>query len=203
MITRRYTKLFNSLNKALETRIKELDRPAMQLAETKKKIVFDKLKDDSSMLFSITTEALPLAQTALSGKLKQKTRDTMITLSESIEENFSYSKKVDSILVNETGSNTDDSDYRYLPAVFFATDSFLNSGDCIENVFTADFWQNAGTVVSVISGKNNEMPWEAVSKNEKDPVRKEFIALCEREVTDTRLSAEIIRLFDETSWEAL
>ena len=34
MISRRYAKLFGSLHKALETRIKELDRPAMRLRKS-------------------------------------------------------------------------------------------------------------------------------------------------------------------------
>jgi hypothetical protein len=155
MITRRYSKLFLSLNRALETRVRELDRPAMQLAEIKKNVVFDKLKDDSSMLFSISGEVLPLAQTALSGKLKQKTRDAMQTMSDSIDENYSYSQKVESILVKDTNVQ-DDSDTHYLPAIFFATDSLLTSGGSIENVYTADTWQNATPAVSEINRINND-----------------------------------------------
>jgi GMP synthase PP-ATPase subunit len=37
MICRRYHKLFQSLNNSLETRIRELDRPAMKIAETRKR----------------------------------------------------------------------------------------------------------------------------------------------------------------------
>ena len=201
MITRRYSKLFRSLNKALETRVKELDRPAMQLAEIKKSIVYDKLMDDSSMLFSTSTEALPLAQAALSGKLKQKVRDTMFTLSESVDETNSYSKKVDSILVGGDNESLGDSDFRYLPAVFCSTDSLLNTGDYIENVYTADIWQNAAPIVSEIIHIHHELPWTSVDGNEKDAVRREFLALCEKEAGEERLSNEIVRLFDCSSWE--
>ena len=201
MITKRYAKLFQALNKALETRVRELDRPAMRLAEVKKNIVFDKLKDDSSMLFSISTETVPVAQTALSGKLKQKTRDTMLTLADSIEENSSYSKKVDSILVSDDAHNSGDSDFRYLPAIFLATDSLLNSVDHIENIYTVDVWQNTAPVISEINRLHNELPWDSVDKDEKETIRREFLALCEREAEEERLSKEIVRLFDESSWE--
>ena len=211
MITRRYAKLFQSLNKALETRVRELDRPAMHLADIKKSIVFDKLKDDSSMLFSISTEALPVAQTALSGKLKQKTRDAMLTLTDSIDENNSFSKKVDSILVPEAGGKTPDgSDYRYLPAIFSATDSLLASGDHIEAVYTADVWQNAAPVVSQVNQMQSQLPWIPVNQEEKNTVRREFIALCENDGSlnknsndEERISKEMIRLFDGSAWEAL
>jgi effector-binding domain-containing protein len=117
MITRRYAKLFQSLNEALETRVKELDRPAMQLAGTRKNMVFDKHKDNSSMLLSISDEVLPLVQTALSGKLKQKTRDAMRTLAESVYENHSYSEKVGSILMKNQNDFSDHTDLCYLPAL--------------------------------------------------------------------------------------
>ena len=203
MITKRYAKLFHSLNKALESRVKELDRPAMQLAEIKKTVVFDKLRDDSSLLFSISEEALPFAQTALAGKLKQKTRETLLTLSDNVNENSSYSEKVDSILVKDENDSSQNDGFRYLPAILCATDSLLNPGGSIENVYTAQtgVWQNTAPVVSEINRVQNEMAWKTVDKEEKDSIRKEFLALCEREAGEERLSGEIIRLFDESSWE--
>jgi hypothetical protein len=203
MITRRYAKLFQSLNKALETRVKELDRPAMQLAEIRKSMVFDKLKNDSSMLLSISSEALPLAQTALSGKLKQKTKKTLHALSETIYENRTYSEKVDSILLKDDGNFSNDEDVHFLPAVFFVTDSLLNSGDSIENVYTAqtDIWQNTAPIVSEINRVHSDLNWAPSDNEEKALVRREFLALCEKEAIEERVSKEIIRLFDESIWE--
>ena len=204
MIARRYSKLFNSLNKALESRIKELDRPAMQLADIKRVIVFDKLKDEVSALFSISEEALPVVQTALSGKLKQKTRETLLTLAESICENSSYSEKVDSILVNDA-IDSNSSDYYYQPAVFFTTDSLLRSDDSIDSIFSAqnDTWQITVPVISEINKVHNDLPWTQLTPDEKSKIRKEFMSLCESGSEDGRLSNEIIRLFDESSWEVL
>jgi uncharacterized protein YukE len=201
-IAKRYAEHFNSLNKSLETRVRELDRSAMQLAEIRKSMVFDRLKDDGSMLFSASSEAIPLAQTALAGKLKQKTRDTMITLSESINEDLSYNEKVDSILVKQE-DNSDGSDLRYLPAIFFATDSLLNSEDSIESVYTADAMENNASLVSEINRVQNELSWTTLDKDEKDGIRREFLALCEKEAGEERLAKELIRMFDASSWEVL
>jgi len=207
MITRRYAKLFQSLNKALETRIKELDRPAMQLAEIRRSIVFDKLKDDSSTLLSFSGETLPIAQTALCGKLKHKTKEAMHTLSESVCESSSYSEKVDSILVKNESEFSSGADLCYIPAAFVVTDSLLNSGDCLENVFTAqsDVWQNTAPLVSEISSVYKELNWTPSSGEEKALIRSEFLALCEKESSGepggNRVSKEMIRLFDESVWE--
>ena len=202
MITKRYAKLFQSLNKALETRVKELDRPAMQLAETRKSIVFEKLNNDSSMLFSISNEALPFAHAALSGKLKIKTKETMQTLTDSITENSSFSDKLDSILVREGNELSASDDVFFLPAIFVKTDSLLNTSDSIENVYTAqaDIWQNTAPVVSEISRTQNDMKWTNAESGEKGRVRSEFISLCEK-TTEDRVAKEMLRLFDESVWE--
>lgn len=205
MITRRYSKLFMSLNKALESRVRELDRPAMKLAEIKKSVVFDRLKDDSSLLFSISEEALPFANTALSGKLKQKTRDTLHTLSESVNENSSYSEKVESILSKDEKDNSGASDIWYQPAIFCVTDSLLNQESDIESIYTAktEVWQNTAPVVSTISHVHNDLPWKGSDAGEKEAIRREFAALCEKELEDERISGEALRLFNESAWEVL
>jgi hypothetical protein len=203
MIARRYAKLFNSLNKALETRVKELDRPAMQLAEIRKKTVFDKLKDNSSTLISISSEALPIMQTALSGKLKQKTRDTMLTLSESVYDDRTYNEKVESILVKGEKTSSSGDNVCYLPVIFSVSDSLLNPEDKIENVYTAktDVWQNVTPIVSEITRIQNNFNWSILNSGEKDFIRREFLALCENEPSEERVSKEVIRLFDEAQWE--
>ena len=156
------------------------------------------------MLFSISTEALPVAQTALSGKIKQKTRDAMLTLSDSIDEDHSFSQTVDSILVPASGNkNSDGSDYRYLPAIFLATDSLLASGDHIDNVYTVDVWQNAAPVVAEVNQMQSQMSWITINQEEKDTVRREFISLCEKDISEERITKETIRLFEESAWESL
>jgi hypothetical protein len=203
MITKRYAKLFQSLNKELEIRVKELDRPAMQLAEIRKNIVFDKLMDDSSMLLSVSAESLPLVQTALTGKMKQKTHAAMQTLTDYIDESRSYSERVDSILVKGSEDTSGSTDLYYLPAIIFQTDSLFNVNDTIENVFTVhtDVWQNNASLVSEISRVQPDFKWDAQTTEEKALVRNDFLALCEKEISEERLSKEIIRLFDESSWE--
>jgi hypothetical protein len=200
MISRRYAKLFQNINKALETRIRELDRPAMRLAEIRRNIVFDKLKDSSSMMLSVSGETLPVAQTALSGKLKRKTRDALRTLSLSIEENESYGKSVDNILLKDGGSGEGP---RYLPALVCVTGSLLNSGDYIENVYVPQngAWRNAGPVSAEISRIQDRLNWSPREGGEKALIRKELLALCEQEPAEERVKNEMLRLFDESDWE--
>jgi len=201
MISRRYAKLFNSLNKELETRVRELDRPAMKLADIRKAFIFDKLKDDSSFVLSSSGEIALFEQTALNGKLKQKTKETLKTLSASVEDSDSYTGKVKSILGGDASSG-----FYYLPAFYTSQDSLLNKDDQLETVYTAqsEVWQNTTPVVSELHNDAGTMEWKPAAQEEKARVRKEVLSICEKESAgNERLSKEIMRLFDESSWEAL
>jgi hypothetical protein len=210
MICRRYHKLFRSLNKALETRIRELDRPAMKIAEIKKSLVFDRIKNDSSLLFSAAEETLSVSQTAASGKLKQKTSDAIKTLYESAVESRSYNDKLKSIFFKESDRTDDrpvsaDGDCYFLPVIFSSAESFLNSNDAIENIYTAqtDQWRNSGPVIAELDRMQAGLNWIALTADEKETIKKEFVRFCEEDNPDERTGREIMRLFEETSWEVL
>ncbi len=200
MISSRYAKLFRSLNKALETRIRELDRPAMKLAEIRKNIVFDRLKDDSSMLLSSSGEVIAVKETALSGKLKQKTKDTLETLEETVFEKESYTQRVESILVKQHNA---ENDLAYLPALFLATESLLNNEDIIESVFTVEssVFPNSTPIAGELSRVAGNLMWKSVDKDERNAISNEFIKLCEDKISNERVSKEMMRLFGQSEWE--
>jgi hypothetical protein len=210
MICRRYTKLFGDLNKALETRVRELDSPAMKLAGIRRQIIFDKIKDDSSLLLECSGEVTRVEQTALSGKLKLKTREALRTLSESVVEKKSYNESVERILLpDKTPAKNGITDpapantFYCLPVVFFASMSILSPEETRENIYIAqkDNWLNTAPIVSEIGLRAGDLPWKPVSEEEWSAVRREFTPLCEKNISDERLNAEIMRLFDASRWE--
>jgi hypothetical protein len=207
MVSRRYGKLFKSLNKALETMIKELDKPAMAIAEVKRTLVFDKLKDSSSMLLSAADETVSTAQTALSGKLKQKTRSTMHTLSDSVLENQSYTGKLKRMMQNKKSPNSGSEalDFCLLPVIFSSSESFLNKENIKETVYSAQspFWQNVTPIVAAVTNAQSGFSWDEISEEKREVIKKEFIALLEKEPIDQRETGEIMRLFEQTRLEVL
>jgi hypothetical protein len=208
MICRRYHKLFQSLNKALEIRIRELDRPAMNIAEIKKNLVFDKLKNDSALLFSAAEETVSGSQTALSGKLKQKTCDAIKILHASAVEHHSYNNKLKSIFLDEpeTGGRTvhDDGGYYLIPAILSSEESFLAGNDFLENIYTAqsDEFQNTAPIVTELERARDGFNWAPISAGEKEIIKKEFIRLCEADNPDERTGREMMRLFEANVLEA-
>jgi hypothetical protein len=210
MISKRYNKLFQSLNKALETRVKELDRPAMRLAEIKTTAIFDKLKDNSSLVFSTSDELALAAQTALAGKLKQKAKQTMQALAVSVIEDQSYNGKVESILQSCENRQTADGNSKsgvmsnnicFLPVVISLTESILNHDDYIESIYTAKApsWQNTTPLISAITSAKDGFKWMPPSDAEREALKQEFNNFCEKENVGERETKEIKRLFEQSA----
>jgi hypothetical protein len=201
MITRRYAKLFASLNRALETRIQELDRPAMKLAEIKKSVLFDRLKDNGTAMICAANDIVSVSETALGGKLKQKTQTTLQTLSDQIIENTSYTEKVSDILLKDEGDAGQDS-RSYLPVIFVSGESTLHRDEYIDSIYTiqSDMLPNSAAVVSVMNTAQDGLTWIPVPAEGKEVLKKELLALIEKESLDARGSNELMRLFDADNW---
>jgi hypothetical protein len=201
MIARRYTKLFASLNKALETRIQELDRPAMKLAGIKKSILFDKLKDNGTAMICVADDIASVSETALGGKLKQKTKTTLQTLSDQVLEDASYTEKVSAFLLKKEGKTGHDS-LAFLPAIFFSGESSLHRDEYIDNVYAvqSDLLPTGAALVSALANAQEGLTWTPVSTEEKETLRKELLSLIEKESLDERASNELVRLFDADNW---
>jgi hypothetical protein len=207
MIARRYTKLFASLNQALETRVRELDRPAMKLAEIKRSLVFDKLRDEGSVFLCASDEAHAVARTALSGKLKQKTQAALQALSRQVHEGELYTRKIDGILSGDPPAPADpEKNINYVPVIFASTQSSLRGGDEYrDKVYTAplEHLPAAPAIAGALHGVQETLAWRAAGEQEKQLLRKEVFSLVEQAGLDQRTSNEMMRLFDADHWQVL
>jgi hypothetical protein len=204
MIARRYAKLFASLNHALETRIRELDRPAMKLAEIKKSVVFDKLKDEGSAFLCASNDALTVAGTALGGKLKQKTRTALHALSRQVHEGELYTRKVEDILFGDSDSpDACAKAVNYVPVIFASTESNLQQDEYRDNVYAAEHLAAAPLIAQMVHAVQESLEWRAPSDEEKQILRKELLSFIESGAIDERTAGEMMRLFDAGDWQAL
>jgi hypothetical protein len=207
MISRRYAKLFQSLNRSLETRVRELDRPAMRLAEIKKSVVFDKHKDNGAAMICTAEDLGVITGTVLGGKLKQKTKSAIDALAGQISESASYGEKLGRILLNGGQGLQDDRDsaHSYLPVIFSSVESGLQRDEYIDNVYVAQGEElvNTAPMIAEIGNVQEGLGWTPVGDDEKAALRKEVAALGEKESLDPRTAAEILRLFDADNWRIL
>jgi hypothetical protein len=173
----------------------------MKLAGIKKSILFDKLKDNGTAMICAADDIVSVLETALGGKLKQKTKTTLQTLSDQVIENASYTEKVSAILLRDEGETGHDS-LTFLPAIFFSGESSLHRDEYIDNVYAvqSDLLPTGAALVSAIANAQEELTWTPVSAEEKETLRKELLSLTEKESPDERASNELMRLFDADNW---
>jgi hypothetical protein len=203
MISARYAKLFRSLDKALETRVRELDRPAMQLSETKKNVILGKFKDSCSALLCASSDVYRIAETALSGKLKQKTKAVIETLSGQAKQGETYSRKIESILSNEAAGAAQNNE-SYIPALFATMESAVRRDEFVDSVYVVqdDRFANAAAVVTAVNNAEGGFVWSDAAEEEKQMLRGEVLALIEKESLDSRVANEVLRLFDAANWQS-
>jgi hypothetical protein len=209
MISARYAKLFTSLDKALETRVRELDRPAMRLAEIKKSVILGKLKDSCSALLCASADVCQFAEMALAGKLKHKVKAVMETLSGEVKQGETYSRKIESILLDETAGN-DQNNEHYLPVVLTTMESAVQRDEFVDSVFVVEDERlaNSAAVVSAVNNAEGGFAdlarkWNDVAEREKQTLRGEVLSLIEKESLDSRVANEVLRLFDDGNWQVL
>jgi hypothetical protein len=200
MISRRYAKLFASLNKALETRVQELDRPVMKLAEIKKNILFDKLKNNGTAMICASNDISLVSETALSGKMKQKTQTALRTLSGQVTQSTSYAEKLGNIL--SEGDDAAKVDESYLPVIFSSVESSLHQDEYLDSVYTVQskLFPNNAPIISEINSVQDQLTWVPVPAEDKEMVKKELLSLVEGAAMDERASNELLRLFDADNW---
>jgi hypothetical protein len=201
MISRRYAKLFASLNKSLETRVQELDRPVIKLAEIKKNILFDKLKNNSTAMICASNDISVVSETALSGKMKQKTQTALRILSDQVTETASYAEKLSGILADE-GNAVKETPQSYLPVIFASVESSLHRDEYLDSVYTvqSELLPDNAPIISEISGVQDRLPWIPAPAEDKETLRKELLSLIEGAAMDDRTSNELLRLFDADNW---
>jgi hypothetical protein len=201
MISRRYAKLFASLNKSLETRVQELDRPVMKLAEIKKNILFDKLKNNSTAMICASNDISVVSETALSGKMKQKTKTALRILSDQVTETTSYAEKLSGILADE-GNAVKEAPQSYLPVIFASFESSLRRNEYLDSVYTvqSELLPDNAPILSEISGVQDSLMWIPSPPEDKETLRKELLPLIEGAAMDNRTANELLRLFDADNW---
>jgi len=197
-ICRRYHKQFTALDKALETRIHELDRAAMEIGVLQHKM-FTKLRDDSCSVICYDRDTQLTAEQSVTAKVKNKAVKALSAMASDVSGSLTYNRKVEHILKNEKLASREDA---FLPVLMLETDSMFNSANKVSNVFVAqnDCFSKTDVVANQIQAAAASYEWQPVAKEEHDKVQNDFMQKCSASGIDERVAKEMVRLFNESSW---
>ena len=197
-IKQRYMKHFNSLDKALETRIHELDKRAYEISRNYKMSQF---KTGSEVIKAICynddTQLLNVKQ--MSAIVKSKSSKSIGVMANDVIDQLKYTDSVKSILKDVT---SDTAESEFVPVIFTETDSMMSADSSIKNVITtqeAEFVNNP-RFLNQLKEASDTFEWKEISDAEFEPIKNSFQSRVNSEISDERVAKEMIRLFGESKW---
>lgn len=202
----RYKKQFNSLNKALEGRIRSLDKSAFDISKLYENFL-NTNRDQSAAAFIATSSMNEVAIKSTSALLKSRAKKTFNVMARDIKQNTDYNQKVSHILKAATLESLI---IDYVPSLFVQSQSFNSRDNKITSVYTPESNLLAGnqiisnsvlTDVSKNSVDTEDKNWQQVDENERSSVKNYFMERLQKDQLDERVQNQMLRLFDECHWQ--
>ncbi len=198
-IKQRYLKHFNSLDKALETRVHELDKRAYEISRNYKMSQFKNGSDViKTICFSDDTQLLNVKEA--SANVKNRSAKSIAVMADDVIAQKEYSTSVKNILHEEQNGKRFD---EYLPVLLSQEDSMLSQESKMKNIYSqtgADFSKDS-KYLNQIKERAEDFSWSCVSDDEYEKIKNSFEEKVSSEVSDQRLAKEMLRLFNQAKWE--
>lgn len=198
-IKQRYFKHFNSLDKALETRIHELDKKAYEISRNYKMSQFKNGSDViKTICFSDDTQLLNVKEA--SANVKSRSAKSIAVMANDVVAQKEYSTSVKNILHEEQNAMRFD---EYLPVLLSQEDSMLSQESKMKNIYSQEGsnFSKDSKYLNQIKERAEDFSWSCVSDDEYEKIKNSFEEKVSSQVSDQRLAKEMLRLFNQAKWE--
>ncbi len=204
MLSARYTKLFNGLNRNLKQRVTELDRPVIDFATTDT----DKVINRSSQLVSMVPvgqgETIKISQTVATSNLKYRAAKAVDSINRFIESSNKLQSITEKILLKRPMN--EGTEILSVP-VCIAESNFDASGNVQSQVFVSNISMGVETAAMIetrVSGIQREggFNWHPAGSVNSE-VANYFRQMVTGSDLDSRRQKLILELFDKQSFETL
>lgn len=194
----RYERHFNSLNKALDTRIHELDKRAYEISKNYKSSQF-KVGNDVLKTIAYNDDTERLNVQSVSATVKNKSARAINVMKDDVIESVTYEKSVSHILKDEAVTEATE---HYIPVLIAETDSVVTTNTSVSNIYVP---QNdnipKSDVVNQVQSNAANFAWGFVDQICFDSVKNSFMRKCTEAGIEDRVLQEMVRLLDATKWE--
>ena len=194
MIKKRYTKLFNSLDKELEIRIHEIDEKAMKMAEIRKNVITGKYLSDTSKALICEMETQSTKQIQIGARLKSKTKRALSCISNNIFNTLIYTRKVDNVLEEK---NPQDKEELYIPVITSEEESLAIKENSIKEIYFPETLQENTRKTLETAVSSNPIPDSPALENEKKEIKNQYASLVSQSTLDDRTKQVMMSLFAE------
>ncbi len=193
-LKREYGKIFHGLDKALENRIRALDKYAMQLGDFKKSLTKRYVKDAPAALV-YSKDSQNVNQMMFSARIKAKAGRAIDNMTQNVYGTQFYAKQLDSVLrPTVVPQNTNAS----IPVVYTEEKSPVSADSVVNNLFVSD---GIGNIPKTLITNTVMMNMENIidtpsSGAEQTEIKNEFMKLVNNSGLDERVVNQIVSLYN-------
>lgn len=203
MIASRYTKLFNSLNKSLRSRIFELDKFTAHFVNLDIAPLANRLRMLIGTVPINQSESIGSSQVIAASKTKETGNKLITEMHDFIADVNRQKYLVSSIL----GNKKCEQNYQcYIPVAISESVSKSMHQSQLSYILpksndVALQSRLDRSIQSTVFSKTNDLKWADIKKDEKELIKKELIKTVELSNYPDRVKKEITRLFEENNWQ--
>lgn len=201
MISSRYIKLFNGLNKNLEQRIYDLDRPAINFAVRDMNMLSNRSRILTATVPISQLESLSLSQKIIASNLKDKGAKVIDSMTHFLSETKKQKELTDKILL---ANRTEQKKTAILIPIIiceFNTDRYGNRGTDISTPYSGSTQKTCDTIRNYVNGKISQIDWHDEIKN--DEVISEFSKLLATSSSPQRVKDMVHQLFNDNNFQTI
>lgn len=195
-IEQRYTRHFNELDKALETRIHELDKKAYEIGKAYKTIQAKKCNDViKTICFGDDNEMLNVKQ--VNATIKSRSLKSIATMTDDIIGQYDYLSSISNIISNRQS----DREEEYIPCIISEMDSMMAKGSTIREVHSfSDGYAKDPRITASLQDSADTLNWKEADGKELESVKDCFKRKVDKEVDSERVAKEMMRLIEGSKW---
>lgn len=194
-LKREYYKIFHGLDKALENRIRQLDKNAMRIADIRANLISGHFIKDVAKTEVAVREISNTRQLALTARLKNKTEKALSSLQYKACENDSYKACMESVMDNKSIEQTRD---EYVPVVYSYEQSMVMKESFVIKLTFPKFISDKSRSYMEVSIMEQMENIDKTPKGEKEirEIRDEFNNLVASSPIDERTASIMMKLFE-------
>lgn len=192
IIKARYLKLFNGLNKELETRIYEVDRPAMNIDKIRNSLIINRMIRESGAIIFYESDSQKMFLNVSGAHIKSKTSKSINAMTNNVMTSLEYSKKYKDIMSGDAQERETIS----IPVILSEQESMFESHSYYTQLYSPDTAPTAlkNKIENTMGLDSDEI--QVNSAIEKDEIRKEYFKKITKEGVDSRIAEYMKKLFD-------
>jgi hypothetical protein len=200
MISARYLKLFNSLNKNLKSRVTELDRPAMELAQNNVAKLNNRYRYLTATVAVNQLESVSCSQRIISANVRKRGEAAILSLQRFIADMNEQERLTKQVLIKNQPFWT--AGHIYLPVAVFETKFAENTlVDLDIAVPSGDFQKATASALKNAAYSSGGLNWMPEVTGAE--LKSQFSRLVESSNAPKRIQETMIRLFEGQKGGAL